>query len=153
MSIPTNPRSNRSNEGRQRLQQPTQGGLPIPTPYSGSQSSPELPSQTPPTQASQGTTPAQAPVSREVEYGERLDWKVDPKTGKKYRPLPKTKEGPDGRPAIAVNDFNLDDMTGEADIFLAHLRVPPTQEELDRWAEARRLKDEKEARLLIEEDE
>lgn len=132
------------------------GGLPkptgLPTPTG---SRPQPPQRKRPSREQPPAAPPvpQPTIQEEIQDGDRLEWVTDPRTGKKYRPLPKTKTGPDGRPLLAVNDLNLDDMTGEADVFLAHLRVPPTEEELARWAEARRIKDEREARELAESTE
>jgi len=77
-------------------------------------------------------------------------WAIDPKTGKKYKKLA-------GAPADAIkngrksglskeqleaitvfdDDFNLDDLNASANIFMAHLRVPPDKDEQKRLAEDR----------------
>ena len=67
-------------------------------------------------------------------------WTVDPKTGKKYRILPKTQLDGEGNPILQFPDFDIDNLNGEADTFLAHLRVPPSRNEIE---ELRRLRVEK----------
>lgn len=73
------------------------------------------------------------------------EWALDPKTGKRYKALPSTP-----REAIAAykrtkgkglsksemlafietsEDFDIDDLNGTAETFMAHLRVPPSPEE------------------------
>lgn len=93
----------------------------------------------------------EVPKSREEDRG----WRVDPKTGKKYKVL--AKNSPDAVKSAKNGegltldqlfkyteddpDFNLDDLNGSAETFLAHLRVPPSPEEL------KKLRAEREARL------
>ena len=76
---------------------------------------------------------------------ESTEWSVDPKTGKRYKSLPSTP-----KEAIAAykktkgaglsksemmafvqtqEDFDIDDLNGTAETFMAHLRVPPSLEE------------------------
>lgn len=75
---------------------------------------------------------------------------IDPKTGKKYKKLPNVpkdvvradkKSGglslEQLRNSIPEADFDLDDLNGAADIFLAHLRVPPDKDEMKRLREER----------------
>lgn len=94
-----------------------------------------VPTQAPlkPKPVKKPTAPVAEPVT-EVSTKEDLPegWAVDKKTGKKYRKLPKTVMGDDGKPMLQIPDFNLDDLTGEAEIFLAHLRVPPDKVEQQR---------------------
>ena len=68
------------------------------------------------------TVPSDAPST------EGLTRRVNDKTGISYYEIPKTRMGDDGRPMLAMN-INLDDLNGEAENFLAHLRVPPSPEE------------------------
>lgn len=61
----------------------------------------------------------------------------DPKTGVLYRALPKTEFDSEGKPLLAVPEFDADDLNGEASSFLAHLRVAPSKEEMKALREAR----------------
>ena len=104
------------------------------------------------------------------------NWKLDPKTGKRYKRIAGYKDGVmDSRQAVKnvakgnismeqlrmmVNeepDFNLDDLNGSADTFLAHLRVPPNKEEQKKLLEERAARqkqyDEQASRAAAEEDE
>ena len=48
--------------------------------------------------------------------------------------------GADNRPVLHLTDLDLEDLTGEAEKYLAHLRVPPDPEERARLlAEKKRL--------------
>lgn len=101
-------------------------------------------------------------------------WRVDPKTGKRYKQLPGYKPGVmESKRAIAnvakgnvsitqiramvdeEQDFNLDDLNGSADTFLSHLRVPPDKEEMKRLlaerAERQKIFDAAAAREAAEE--
>lgn len=55
----------------------------------------------------------------------------DSKTGILYKMIPKVKVV-DGRPELAINNFDIDDLQGEANTYLSHLRVPPDREEMKR---------------------
>lgn len=82
------------------------------------------------------------------------DWIIDEKTGKKYRKLPQassaaikaSKSNNGGFSSIdqlrkyvgEVEDFDLDNLDGMANEFLAHLRVPPDKSEQKRLAEERK---------------
>lgn len=80
-----------------------------------------------------------------IEEEDTTEWALDPKTGKRYKALPSTP-----KEAIAAykktrgaglsksemmafiqtqDDFNIDDLNGTAETFMAHLRVPPSAEE------------------------
>lgn len=82
------------------------------------------------------------PIFEDEDSGQ---WAVDPKTGKRYKALPSTP-----KEAIAAyrktkgaglsksemmafvqtqEDFDIDDLNGTAETFMAHLRVPPSPEE------------------------
>jgi len=73
------------------------------------------------------------------------DWVVDPKTGERYQQLPQASreairayKGTKGagftldemkRFVGTQPDFDIDDLNGTAQIFMAHLRIPPSKEE------------------------
>lgn len=57
-----------------------------------------------------------------------LKTKIDPKTGIPYYEIPKTKMGSDGKPILEI-DIDIYDLNGEAEAFMAHLRIPPSKEE------------------------
>lgn len=57
-------------------------------------------------------------------------WRVDEKTGKRYKKLSKVKFDAEGTPLLQNEDFDLDDLNSEADKFLAHLRVAPDKNEM-----------------------
>jgi hypothetical protein len=68
-------------------------------------------------------------VISEIIVNDGKEYKIDPKTGKKYRVLPKSEFDAEGNPILQIKDFNVDDLNSEADEFLAHLRVTPSKEE------------------------
>lgn len=60
---------------------------------------------------------------------------TDPKTGVKYKPLPKTEWTEGGYSVIHVHEDMpdaLNDLNAAADVFLSHLRIAPSKEEMDR---------------------
>lgn len=88
------------------------------------------------------------------------EYTIDPVTGVKYKKLPAAskdviradkKSGGLGieqlRNMIPEADFDLNDLDGAANSFLAHLRVPPDKEEM------KRLREEKIARAKAQNDE
>lgn len=79
--------------------------------------------------------------------------RVDPKTGKSYFEIPKTKMGTDGRPELSI-DIDIDDLNGEAENFLAHLRVVPSREEREALLaeKAEMARAQREARAKIDEE-
>lgn len=89
--------------------------------------------------------PVHSGYSEDFAEDEDGEWALDPKTGKRYKALPSTP-----REAIAAykrtkgkglsksemlafietsEDFDIDDLNGTAETFMAHLRVPPSPEE------------------------
>lgn len=97
------------------------------------------------------------PVKKKVEPASPSDsffdengneWRIHAKTGKKYRVIPESRYSGGGqegvsassfkgksefaRPELTVPDFDADDLNSEADTFLAHLRVPPSKDEMER---------------------
>lgn len=100
-----------------------------------------------------------------------LLWAIDPKYGKKYRVLEgaspeAVKAGKGGFDSLSalrayvdedVEGFDIDDLNGTAEAFLAHLRVPPDKEEMERLRKARALQqkrqDEEYANYVREDDE
>jgi hypothetical protein len=77
---------------------------------------------------------------------------VDAATGKRYKKVPGVtreaivahRKSPNGLSVEELlkysqfdEDFNLDDLTGTAEVFLAHLRVPPSKEEQERLRQER----------------
>jgi len=79
--------------------------------------------------------------------------RVDSKTGRSYFEIPKTKMGTDGRPELAI-DIDIDDLNGEAENFLAHLRVAPSREEREALLaeKAEMAREQREARAKIDEE-
>lgn len=92
------------------------------------------------------------PVESQLQNHDELEatddggqWRVDPKTGKRYKTLTSTpKEAisayrktkgagfslSEMRSFVSVEDgFDIDDLNGAAETFMAHLRVPPSKEE------------------------
>lgn len=63
---------------------------------------------------------------------QREGWKTDPKTGKSYKVIPKSEYDSEGNPILHLDDLNLDDLNGEANKYLAHLRVPPDRDEMEK---------------------
>lgn len=63
-------------------------------------------------------------------------WKQDPRTGVVYKQLPKAEYDAEGRPILHVGESDmpdaLNDMNSAADLFLGHLRVTPSPEEMKR---------------------
>lgn len=80
-----------------------------------------------------------------------LKTKVDPKTGIPYYEIPKTKMGSDGKPLLEI-DIDIYDLNGEAEAFMAHLRVPPSKEEREALL-AKRAEMAKQQRLEKEEND
>lgn len=72
-----------------------------------------------------------SPPAEEAPKG----WKTDAKTGKAYKTIPKSEYDSEGNPILHLDDLNLDDLNGEANKYLAHLRVPPDREEMARLRE------------------
>ena len=62
----------------------------------------------------------------------------DRDTGVVYSYIPKVDLDEDGKPILIVHDMDIDDLSGEADRFLAHLRIPPNKEEMQRLRDERR---------------
>ena len=102
------------------------------------------PAQRQPSEA-QLQQPVHSEYSDAVAEDKDGEWALDPKTGKRYKTLPSTP-----REAIAAykrtkgkglsksemlafietsEDFDIDDLNGTAETFMAHLRVPPSPEE------------------------
>jgi hypothetical protein len=104
------------------------------------------------------------------------NWELDPKTGKRYKRIAGYKDGVMNSRQAVKNvakgnismeqlrmmvkeepDFNLDDLNGSADTFLAHLRVPPNKEEQAKLREERAARqkqyDEQASRAAAEEAE
>lgn len=89
-----------------------------------------------PTPALQTPKPVPEPVEDELEEG----WAIDPKTGVKYKTIPKSVfegKGKNAIPVLAIEDFDVDDMTGEAETYLGHLRIPPNKEEQEKLKQLR----------------
>lgn len=74
------------------------------------------------------------PASRPMDNTppQREGWKTDPKTGKSYKVIPKSEYDSEGNPILHLDDLNLDDLNGEANKYLAHLRVPPDRDEMEK---------------------
>lgn len=137
---------------------------------------PERPKATrPKTPAAQPETPRR-PKAPEPEPKLGPEWEIDPKTGKPYKRIAGYKDGVMKSRAAVTNvskkgatleqlrmmvedepDFNLDDLNGSAETFLAHLRVPPNKEEQKKLLEERAARqkqfDEQASRSAAEEDE
>lgn len=67
-------------------------------------------------------------------------WAIDPKTGVKYKKIPKSVfegKGKNAIPVLAIEDFDVDDMVGEAETYLGHLRVAPNKEEQEQLKKLR----------------
>lgn len=64
------------------------------------------------------------------------EYAKDPVTGKIYQKIPKTKFDANGMPMIQT-DINDLDLQGAAEKFLAHLRVPPSKEEIAKMKQER----------------
>lgn len=85
-------------------------------------------------------------------------WVKDKKTGKIYKPLPKSKfvgKGANAIPVLVIKDFNDLDLNGEANKFLAHLRVPPDkkeQEELRKLRAQQKALQDSQYNLDVDED-
>lgn len=93
------------------------------------------------------------PVSKKSDPEEDDGWRVDPKTGKRYKQLrmsskeaiaasKKNKNSgltlEQARQLIAEEeDFDADDLNSAANTFLAHLRVPPSKDELEKLRQER----------------
>lgn len=78
----------------------------------------------------------EADLSPELEEG----WAIDEKTGKRYKKIPKSiynGKGKNAIPVLMIEDFDADDMTGEAETYLSHLRVPPDKEEQEKLKQLR----------------
>lgn len=93
----------------------------------------KLPVKRPPTVVSspESQVEYEADPNSELEEG----WAIDEKTGKKYKMIPKSVykgKGKNAIPLLMIEDFDADDMTGEAETYLSHLRVPPDKEEQER---------------------
>jgi hypothetical protein len=104
----------------------------------------DLTDSTPPTRKLPSKRPAPVakasepviPVEEELEEG----WAIDPKTGAKYKMIPKSVykgKGKNAIPELAIEDFDVDDMTGEAETYLSHLRIPPDKEEQEKLKQLR----------------
>ena len=86
-----------------------------------------------------------SPVSQpepEVDLAPELEegWAIDKRTGKKYKTIPKSVyegKGKNAVPVLMIEDFDADNMTGEAETYLSHLRVPPDKEEQERLKQLR----------------
>lgn len=71
----------------------------------------------------------------EHDDGPEEGWAIDEKTGVKYKTIPKSVfkgKGKNAIPMLAIEDFDADNMTGEAETYLGHLRIPPDKAEQER---------------------
>lgn len=92
-----------------------------------------------PRPAAKAPKPAAEPV---IEPEDELEegWAIDEKTGVKYKTIPKSVykgKGKTAIPLLAIEDFDADNMTGEAETYLGHLRIPPDKEEQERLKQLR----------------
>ena len=113
--------------------------------------------------------PSGKPQNTEKPTDSDDSWRVDPKTGKKYKLMPGFKNidkmTKSSIKNIAANgasmetlrtlvdedpDFSLDDLNGSADTFLSHLRVPPDKEEQAKLIAERKARQEAYDRLAEE---
>jgi len=97
----------------------------------------------------ENNSPVRKPVREDTNAssrGSNNEYAVDPKTGKRYKKLPgapseaikaheaNKKSGltlDQARKMIPVDeDFDIDDLTSTAELFMSHLRVPPNKEEI-----------------------
>lgn len=92
--------------------------------------------------------PIKKPIEADVNDKSDDDWAIDPRTGKKYRVLPSAPKeaikafSKNNRKGLSlsqlrqftedVEDFDADDLTSTAESFLAHLRVAPDKDEIER---------------------
>lgn len=90
--------------------------------------------------------PGEIKTTVDDEAFENIEYAKDPVTGKIYQKLPKTKMDSNGMPMIQAEINDLD-LNGAANMFLSHLRVPPSKEEINklRQERIRRAKAEREA--------
>ena len=143
--------------------------MPISVPRKGNSSSAQG-AQTPPKSvAPAGKTPTKRPVrpaaapaarpsrpvpKKNARPAEDEKYGYDEVTGKRYEKLPKSEfigSGAKRRPVLQV-DMDLDNLNGEANRFLAHLRVPPNKDEMLRLR-AERVKRAREQRAQFEEEQ
>jgi len=75
-------------------------------------------------------------VSVDTDALNNPDFAKDPITGKIYQKIPKTKMDSNGMPMIQTDIDDLD-LEGAANKFLAHLRVPPSKEEIEKMRQER----------------
>lgn len=136
---------------------------------------PEVPTPEPKAPERPKAVRPKPPVAPEVPAKLGPEWEIDPKTGKPYKRIAGYKDGVMKSRAAVTNvgkrgatleqlrmmvedepDFNLDDLNGSAETFLAHLRVPPNKEEQKKLLEERAARqkqfDEQAARAAAEED-
>lgn len=91
-----------------------------------------------------------ASASKEVPEG----YAIDKETGKLYKVIPKVHQPNEGHPDIAVDDFDINDLSKEADNFLGPLRSAPSKEEIRELREKKkRMQLERERALEAEKDE
>lgn len=137
-----------------------QGGLPTPPrqqdlPTPPAKPAPRRPAGTPAARPAPAQTAAPAAPRPQAQTGQEAlpeGWAIDPKTGVKYRTL--APSGPEavkafekgGRKGLTLDqlrtfvpeaDFDVDDLNGAANEFLAHLRVPVPKEEIEAARRAR----------------
>lgn len=117
--------------------------LPIPKPPQGDSEQALPPIPAPVARKKQSTPQPEVSVDVPTLDEDGLDedgFKVDPRTGVKYRPLPKSEYDAEGIPILQIEDFDADNLNSEADVFLAHLRVGVSKEQKE---EARRKRAER----------
>lgn len=83
------------------------------------------------------SSPVEVAPLGEVDHVDGLEWRVDPNTGARFKALPKTEFiGSDGYSvsridnSVLPSNFSGDDLTRAADMFLPHLRIAPSREEI-----------------------
>lgn len=81
-------------------------------------------------------------------------WVIDEETGLPYKQMPKSVykgKGAKAVPVLLIPEFDADNMTGEAETYLKHLRVPPDKEEQARLRElkARQRRDQESSYAAI----
>lgn len=87
-----------------------------------------------PARKRRGRAPKGDPLDRRGGQSDDVPdgWVRDRKSGVLHKYIPKTEMDEDNMPVLHLDDLDLDDLTGEADKYLAHLRVPPDREEMAR---------------------
>ena len=139
MALPIPNSSSVGNENEENISLPSLPELPDYSSLFNKDSKNHLTEPEIPNSVSHEATASLPTINEKAEVATNIDpnYRIDERTGKKYRILPKSEYDAEGNPILQIPDFDADNLNSEADEFLAHLRVTPTKNEIIKMREER----------------